>query len=168
MTTDDNQSIRKHLWDMLGGIRFAMFTTRGPDGGLRSRPLTTQNDKNDSGFQLCFFIGADSEVAADVAADASVHVGYADPGKDQYISIGGQAEVRHDPARQAALFSPMAKSWFPGGADDPNLRLLTVRIDSAEYWDVTDSKMVQLYKMAKAAISGDPPKDMGEHRELKG
>jgi hypothetical protein len=32
---------------------------------------------------------------------------------------------------------------------------------------VKSSKLVQLYKMAKAAITGKPPTDMGEHAEVK-
>lgn len=32
---------------------------------------------------------------------------------------------------------------------------------------VDESKMVQLYKMAKAAVTGTPPRDLGEHKELK-
>ena len=61
----------------------------------------------------------------------------------------------------------MAKAWFPGGPTDPDLALLQVRITQAEYWDVTDSKMVQLAKMAKAAVTGEPPRNMGEHKELR-
>ena len=39
-------------------------------------------------------------------------------------------------------------------------------MDSAEYWDVESSKMVQLLKMAKAAITRKPPSDIGEHRDV--
>lgn len=49
---------------------------------------------------------------------------------------------------------------------DPNLGLLTVHIDNAEFWDVDDSKMVQIFKMMKAAVTGEPPKNMGEHKTL--
>ena len=35
----------------------------------------------------------------------------------------------------------------------------------AEYWDVDDSKMVQLFKMAKAAVTGKTP-DLGEHKKV--
>ena len=33
-------------------------------------------------------------------------------------------------------------------------------------YDVDDSKMVQLYKMAKAALTGEPPKNLGEHKKV--
>jgi hypothetical protein len=45
-------------------------------------------------------------------------------------------------------------------------RLLTVHIDNAEFWNVHDSKMVQIFKMMKAAVTGETPKDMGRHKTL--
>jgi len=48
----------------------------------------------------------------------------------------------------------------------PDLVLMGVEIGHAEFWNVTESKMVQLAKMAKAAITGEPPKSLGEHKEL--
>jgi hypothetical protein len=60
----------------------------------------------------------------------------------------------------------MAQAWFPGGPTDTDLALLSVRIRYAEYWDVKESKMVQLFKMAKAAVTGQQPRGMGEHKEM--
>ena len=71
-----------------------------------------------------------------------------------------------DLAQKEALWSPAAQAWFPGEHTDTELALLAVRIRHAEYWDVDESKMVQLFKMAKAAITGQPPRELGEHKEL--
>ena len=60
----------------------------------------------------------------------------------------------------------IAKAWFPGGATDPDLALLKIEIGHVEYWDSKDSKMVQLLKIATATITGNPPKDMSEHKEF--
>jgi len=42
-----------------------------------------------------------------------------------------------------------------------------VQIVHANYWDVKESKLVQLYAMAKAAVTGKPPVDLGEHGEVR-
>jgi hypothetical protein len=42
-----------------------------------------------------------------------------------------------------------------------------VRIVHANYWDVKESKIVQLFKMAMAAATGKPPVSMGEHAEVR-
>ncbi|MNT52979.1 hypothetical protein D3C72_1900380 [compost metagenome] len=70
-------------------------------------------------------------------------------------------------AKKEQLWSKQTEAWFPGGVNDPDLALLEVRITHANYWDVKDSKLVQLYKMAKAAVTGKPPTEMGEHGEVR-
>ena len=72
-----------------------------------------------------------------------------------------------DDAKKKELFSTFAKSWFPGGASDPDLALVAVAIDHADYWDVKTNKAVQLFKMARAALTGIPPTDMGEHGKVR-
>ena len=95
-----------------------------------------------------------------------MNVAYADTGADSYVSISGTARIVNDLAKKEQLWSPLAKAWFPGGPTDEDLALLEVRIVHAEYWDVGDSKMVQLAKMAKAAVTGERPRNLGEHKEL--
>jgi len=154
------------LWDLIKDTRYGMLTHRHGDGQLHSHPLTTQNKKVDEGATLYFFIPKDGEIARHVATDPSVNLAYADTDADSYVSVSGQAALLDDAAKKEALFNTMAKAWFPKGAGDPNLGLLAVRILDAEYWDVDHSKMVQLFKMAKAAITGQPPSDLAEHRKL--
>ena len=71
-----------------------------------------------------------------------------------------------DPAKKEQLWSKLAEAWFPDGADDPDLALVEVRIEDAEYWDVKESKVTQLFKMARAAVVSDPPSGMGQHGEV--
>jgi hypothetical protein len=56
------------------------------------------------------------------------------------------------------------KAWFPQGLDDPDLALLQVHVNQAEYWDTSSSKMVPLLGFVKAAATGQryvPPTDHG-------
>jgi general stress protein 26 len=164
MTTNDNP--RATLWNLIKDIKFGMFTHRHTDGRLHSHPLTTQNKDIDEGATLYFFVSNTSEVATRVRSDGNVNISFAHPGKDSYVSISGTARVSQDRATAERLWSKMAEAWFPQGAGDPDLAVLEVQIQDAEYWDIDDSKMVQLYKMAKAAMTGKPPQHMGEHKEL--
>lgn len=158
---------REHLWQLIGDMRFGMLTTHNTDGSLCARPLTTHNTGNHGGGGVLeFFVSARAQMVADISHVPRVLVAYADPGEDCYVSVSGQGRVLQDLQRQQALWGTPAQAWFPGGADDPDLRLLRVDIAAAEYWDVDTNKMVQLLKMAKAAITGKPPIGMGEHREI--
>ena len=154
------------FWSLIKDIKFGMFTHRHEDGMLHSAPLTTQNGKSDQGAVLYFFISRASDIAHCIHRDSNVNVSYAHPGDDSYVSVSGAAAIVENTAKKEALFTSFAKAWFPGGPTDPDLALLEVAIEHAEYWDVKESKMMQLAKMAKAAMTGEPPKNMGEHKKL--
>lgn len=141
-------------------IDIAMITTVTPDGALRSRPMATR-EINDDG-EIWFFTSDDSGKVDDLAQEHAVNVSYAEPKKQRYVSVTGSATITRDRERAKELWSPVLKAWFPGGIDDPHLALLCVRIETAEYWDSTSSKMVQLFEMAKAAATGHSA-DLGEN-----
>ncbi len=168
MTTASTPTTHEHakLWELIKDTKFGMLTHRHHDGLLNSHPLTTQNKSLDEGGTLYFFVPKDGEIVQHLRDDNVVNVSYANTDDDSYVSVAGRASVLEDPSKIRDLFSAAAKAWFPGGAADPNLGLLAVEIVNAEYWDVDDSKMVQLFKMAKAAITGEPPKNLGEHKKL--
>lgn len=161
-----DKSAQETLWDLIKDIRFGMLTHRTASGMLHAHPLTTQSKVLDAHFELHFFISRQGELYGALQTDGQVNLSYADPKSDSYVSLSGQARFSDDQALKESLWSPMAKTWFPQGVNDPDLALLLVRAQHAEYWDVKESKMVQLFKMAKAAITGNPPTGLGEHREM--
>ncbi len=166
MSAQQNTTSEATLWDLIKDIKFAMFTTRNGDGRLQARPMTTQNARLDEDNLLWFFMSRSSEPAQDLAASPEVCVIYADPGKDSWVSVSGQAAIVDDAAKKKKLWNVMTQAWFPKGVDDPDLALVCVRIASASYWNVTENQVVQLLKMAAAVITGKPP-EMGEHADIK-
>ena len=162
-----SKSDHETLWELIKDMKFGMLTHRHSDGTLQGHPLTTQNKSIDEARTLYFFISASSEMAARLQQDHNVNVGYANPDDDTYVSIAGAARLSRDRATMERLWNPIVKAWFPGGIDDPDVTLLEVKIVHAEYWNAKDSKMTQLLKMATSAVTGNPPKNMTEHKELK-
>ncbi|WP_298923549.1 pyridoxamine 5'-phosphate oxidase family protein [uncultured Ramlibacter sp.] len=162
-----NNSPHATLWNLIKDIKFGMLTHRHANGMLHAHPLTTQNKALDDGNTLYFFISKKSELARALLADGSVNVSYAEPKTDSYVSLSGQAGIVEDQAKKDELFNTFVKAWFPGGATDPDLGLLEVHIGHAEYWDAKDSQMLQLFKMARAAVTGTPPQLEADHKELQ-
>ena len=152
------------LWDLIKDTRFCMLSHRHADGSLHSHPLTMQNRSLAEGC-IWFFVHRKTEVGQRLRQDGNVNLSFANVKDDTWVSITGTATVLEDMAKKKALFDvPMDKAWFQG-PEDPDLELVEVRIDEAEYWNVKENKLLQLMKMTKAAATGVPPK-LGEHKEL--
>ncbi|MEP6505201.1 MAG: pyridoxamine 5'-phosphate oxidase family protein [Betaproteobacteria bacterium] len=154
------------LYDMIKDIKFAMFTTHKQQGHLHSRPMTTQNKSIDEDDSLWFFMSRSGAPVSEFQGDDQVNVSYANPSSDTYVSVSGIARVVDDMGKKQALWTKQAEAWFKGGVDDPDLALVQVKIEHADYWDVKESKLVQLYKMAEAAITGKQPR-LGEHGTVR-
>lgn len=151
------------LRELIKGIKIAMLTTVEADGTLRSRPMGTQQTEFDG--DLWFFTGKNSGKVAEIQHDQHVNVSYAAPDDNRYVSVSGRAELIDDKTKEKELWNPFIKAWFPKGLDDPDLLLLKVRVEAAEYWDAPSSTMVNLVGFAKAVLTGNRP-DIGENEKL--
>ena len=144
------ESIEK-LNELIKDIQTAMLTTS--DGGvLRSRPMATQEITEDG--ELFFLTGADTHKDAEIKKDNRVNISYAAPSDNSYVSVSGTGEILNDRAKIEELWNPIYKAWFPEGKDDPNIRVLKVNIEQAEYWDSSSSTFVQIAGFLKALVTG--------------
>lgn len=151
------------IWKKTEKIRVAMVTLM-ESGTLVSRPMTMQ--EIEAGQTIWFFAGRDSRLVQNIGNEAPVNVSVVDHDDSLFVSVAGRARLVEDKAKAKALFNAFALAWFPGGANDANLALVKVEIESAEYWDSDHGRMMQLMMMAKAAVTGHPPTGIGEHRAL--
>ncbi|NOK22491.1 pyridoxamine 5'-phosphate oxidase family protein [Corallococcus carmarthensis] len=152
-TTKSPQDVVEHLGKLIHGIKVAMMTTVDSDGSLRSRPMWTY-DKDFDG-ELWFFTNDHTHKVDEVQKDHHVSLAYSDPTRDRYVSVSGRCQLIRDKAKAKELWNPSLKAWFPQGLDDPNLALLRVSVEKAEYWDTPNSKMVQLVGFVKAVLTGE-------------
>lgn len=140
------------LAELMTDIQFAMMTTVEPDGTLRSRPMATQQVEFDG--DLWFFTQESAPKVDEVERDDRVNVSYAAPDENRWVSVSGTAKVVRDRAKAEELWQPLLKAWFPQGLDDPEVALLKVTVEQAEYWDISSSKMVQIVGFVKALATG--------------
>ncbi|MEZ0484841.1 pyridoxamine 5'-phosphate oxidase family protein [Fibrella aquatica] len=144
--------------DMVEDIRIAMMTTVDEQGNLVSRPMACM--QIDADGTLWFFTKKSSPKVDQVEhGDRKVNLSFADVADADYVSISGTAQEVDNRAKIDELWSDMAKPWFPNGKSDPELTLLKVHTEMAEYWDSNDSRIVRLFEMARAAVTGDTYKE---------
>ena len=75
--------------------------------------------------------------------------------------MSGRASLVRDKADIEAHWSEILKTWFPKGKDDPDIALLKVVVQQAEYWDAPSSTMLHAYGYLKAALTGQSPEPGG-------
>ncbi len=154
--TDD---MREKVWHMVRDIKICTLVTQGADGTLRARPMGTLRRQHEGA--LWFFTKAHSPKVQDVMANEAVLVAYADPAHETYVSINGTAEISHDRAKIRELWAEPMRIWLPDGPNDPDLALIRVVPEAAEYWDGPSSAFVMAYGYIKARLTGHAA-DIGE------
>jgi len=119
------------LNDLIRDARVAMLTTEAADGTLRSRPMIACHGEGG----LWFFTHVSDGKVKEALEHPRVNVCYAEPGKGRYVSVSGTAELVGDRETMRRLWHEEARQWFPRGPEEPNLALLRVRVERAEYWE---------------------------------
>ncbi len=149
---NDHNDVEKFR-ELIKDIKIAMLTTQNDDGSLRSRPMGTQLEDFD-GHYLWFFTYGKSPKVQDVQHDRQVNVSYADPGGNRFVSVSGRALLVRDRKTMEKYWNAVYKAWFPDGLDTPDIALLQVTVDKAEYWDAPSNKFVTLVGFLKAVVTG--------------
>jgi prepilin-type processing-associated H-X9-DG protein len=151
------------IWDMIRDIKFAMLTS-DDDGVLRSRPMVAAQKTFEG--TLWFFTREHAHKVDEVNHDPRVNVSYADGNAQNYVSLSGKATLVTDPATLKQHFSEALRAWFPKGLNDPEIALLKVDVEQAEYWDAPNSTMIHAYGYLKARLTGESPQRPGDHAKV--
>jgi general stress protein 26 len=150
------------VWEIMEDVAICMVTTHA-GGMMRSRPMHAIPERDEGAI---YFV-TDTRGAKDdeIAAAPDVCLAFADIGDNTYLSITGRAEMIRDPDKAAEMWSSEAQAWWPRGPHDPNVRVLRVVPEQAEYWDTRGNSIVVALKMMTARMTGREP-DLGENKKV--
>ena len=160
MANDNTARDTDRAWDLMKKIGFAMLVTRDGDR-LRARPMSAYLERENNA--IYFLTDARHHKDDEIARSPNVNLSFADAGDQNYVSVSGTADVSNDRARIRQLFSTPAKAWWDS-AEDPNIRVLKVTPDIAEFWD-SPGTVISYVKMAAAAVTGARP-EIGDNRKV--
>jgi len=160
MANDNHARDTDRVWDLMKKIGFAMLVTRDGDK-LRARPMSAYLEREENA--IYFLTDARRHKDEEIARNPGVNLSFANASDQKYVSITGTAIVSNDRARIKELFSTPAKAWW-NTADDPNIRILKITPDDAEFWDSPGS-VISYVKMAAAAVTGSRP-NIGDNRKV--
>jgi general stress protein 26 len=143
---------RRRAVEIAQDSRFCMVTSTAADGALHARPMTPQQVTDD--LEAWFFISRDSEQAADIRVRPAVNLSF--DGSSDWLSVAGTATLVDDRALVEEMWSPVVEAWFPDGPQDPDVTLLRVDAESAEYWKAPGGRVASLLSFVKAKATGEP------------
>ena len=149
---------------MVKDIDFCMLTTVDENGDPHSRPMSANGDIDPNG-DIWFFTAASSHKVSEISKLPKVNVSFADPDNQHYVSITGTAELVRDPKKIDELWRPEFKMWFPEGKNDPEVALLKVNLEKAEYWDSPSSTIGFALDFVSSLVTGKEA-DSGENKKL--
>jgi general stress protein 26 len=160
MANDNTARDIDRAWELMKKIGFAMLVTRDGDK-MRARPMSPYLERENNA--IYFLTDAHRHKGEEIARNPNINLSFADPGNQKYVSVGGTAAISNDRAKIRELFSTPAKAWWDS-ADDPNIRVLKVSPEDAEFWD-SPGTIISYVKMAAAAVTGTRP-DLGDNRKV--
>lgn len=143
--------------ELVEDIDFTMLTTQDDDGQLVSRPMSTR--QMDDAGDIWFFTAEDTKKVDEAEEHRNVGLAYLDAKGHRYVSVAGRAEIVHDEAKMAELYTPDLNIWFEDGLDTPGITLLRVTPVECEFWEPSKGKIAQAAGMLKALVTRDTPDD---------
>jgi general stress protein 26 len=143
----------------------AMMITHTETGEVHVRPLALQGDLSTFGGVLWFFTDSRSRKIHEAAGGRSVSVTCQSDERNAYLHLTGSVTVIRDLPKMRELYSPILKTWFPDGLDDPYLTLIKFEATQGAYWESAGT-VEQMVSFAKAIATGKPNAG-GETGELR-
>ena len=147
-----NQDAIKKMQDMAKDVKICMFCTYDSTNRLQTAPMSA-NKVDDAGV-FWFLSDKNSKRNEDLQSKDETDLIFGDPSAINFISVHGKSEILFDKEIIKDLWNPIAKTWFQGGVDDPNLSVVKFTPDDAYYWDTKHGKMVSFLKIAVGAVTG--------------
>jgi general stress protein 26 len=150
------ESRRRHLQDLIEDMDVAMMITFS--GGQKPHARPMQIAEVDDTGEVYFATSMDSAKLRDIETDPQIMVVMQEG--STYISLAGAAYPSTDRALIDRLWSEAWQVWFPEGKDDPNIVILRVEPEEAEYWDNSGAGGISYAMTAiKAYVKGERPSD---------
>ena len=135
-------------------------------GALTSgvRPMAVR-DVDEAG-NLWFLSADDSHKNRELEVDPRVHLYFQGSPHSVFMHLMGRATVSHDKEKIKELWSPLIKTWFTEGIDDPRITAIKVTPTEGYYWDTKHGSAIAGVKMLIGAAIGKTLDDSVEGKVI--
>lgn len=164
MDSINQQQPEKNHEDLQGSAAKARIKDMAKDGScffctdfkkadaFATRPMAVR-DIDEEG-NLWFLSAYDSKKNHQISIDPVVQLLFQGSSYSEFLTLFGSAEIILDKQRIKELWSPILKTWFTEGVDDPRITAIKVTLSKGYYWDTKHGAAVSMIKQAAGAIIG--------------
>jgi general stress protein 26 len=150
---------------LLKHFRSTMMITAA-NGAPHARPMGLQGDAKDFGGVLWFFTDRNCRKVEEIKQNPSISLLFQSDSDSAYMHLFGHASLSDDKAKMKELYTPLLKTWFPAGLEDPRLTLIRFEADHGDFWDSPGGMLQVLAAFTKAVVTGKRAQG-GEMGEVK-
>ncbi|RQO75730.1 general stress protein [Pedobacter sp. KBW06] len=139
--------------ELIGQSDVCFFCTEpvtGPSNGVR--PMSVQ--QVDEEGNLWIVSASDSHTNQEIALDPKVKLYFQGSKHSDFLYLNGTATLSDDKSKIKELWSPVMKTWFTEGEDDPRISLIKVQSLEGYYWDNKHGNLVAGVKMLLGMATG--------------
>ncbi|QAA82990.1 general stress protein [Aequorivita sp. H23M31] len=152
MSTENLSEVeaKKKFREMVDDIKVTMFATNLTKKPLDVAPMYTK--RVDESGNLWFLSSKNSDHNHNILQDPDCQLFYS-AGTSNFLSVYGNAEIIDDRDTIESLYKKMDNAYFDG-PEDPQIRAIKFSPKEAAYWSADGNKLVSLFKMGVAAVTG--------------
>ncbi|RDK83857.1 pyridoxamine 5'-phosphate oxidase family protein [Marinirhabdus gelatinilytica] len=133
-------------------VDFCMMATNLSVQPISAIPMSTK--KVDDTGTIWFLSNKDSDHNTAIVKDENTQLLYSGTSSMKFLSVYGFSEIIYDRDIIKELYSSADNAWFDG-EDDPNITAIKFTPQEAAYWSNDGNKLVTLFKLARAAVTGN-------------
>ena len=133
MTDSTGRKAIPQIATLINQIDICLFATRGDDGQLHSRQMSNNGQVEWDG-QSWFFAPTDGRLVTELRADPAAVAAYRAEGGFAFVSVSGRATIETDPELKERYWLDDLERWFPNGPADPNVALIRLDAEEAQWW----------------------------------
>jgi general stress protein 26 len=142
--------------ELLKHFRSALMVTRFNSDELHARPMGLLGDAAKFEGSLWFFSDESSTKTKELINDTSVSLMFQSDSNSAYMHLVVRAATVTDRAKMEELYTPLIRTWFPKGLEDPALTLIRFDADHGQFWDSPGGMLQVLAAFTKAVVTGKP------------
>lgn len=129
---------------------FSTQSQSSPSQG--TRPMSVQ--EVDEAGNIWFLMSNDSHTYQEIQADPAVKLYFQGSAHSDFLYLEGAAKASTDRNKIEKYWSPLLKTWFTEGENDPRIAVVSFTPSSGYYWDNKNGNAIAAIKIAAGAVLG--------------